>query len=71
MTTQNEHDALFYPVVYMLVVLLFLQEYFVRSPDLLRSQHASDGDVVKLIYLQQNHSKLLRPELFADENVYI
>lgn len=55
----------------MLVVLLFLQEYFVRSPDLLRSQHASDGDVVKLIYLQQNHSKLLQPELFADENVYI
>ena len=55
----------------MLVVLLFLQEYFVHPPDLLRSQGASDGDVVVLINLQQNHSKLLRPELFADENVYI
>ena len=55
----------------MLVVLLFLQEYFVHSPDLLRSQGASDGVVVVLINLQQNHSKLLRPELFADENVYL
>ena len=65
------HYWLIYPVVYMLVVLLFLQEYFVHSPDLLRSQGASDGDVVVLINLQQNQFKLLRPELFADENVYI
>ena len=56
----------------MLVVLLFLQEYLVHFPDLLRSQGASDGDVVVLINLQQNHSKLLRPELFADEDsIYI